>query len=83
MKINSITYKFQTFKALERALEILKTKGVKYSVYGIRYLPNGDVDYYYIDDYFHFIGNSPKFDIKNVLTVEGIPFKKEVYYEEL
>lgn len=78
MKIGSITYKFETFKALERALEVLRTKGIDYTGYGIHYKHNGDVDYYYIIDCFHFIGNSPKFDIMEILTTEKIPFKKEV-----
>lgn len=82
MKVGSITYKFQTFKALERALKVLKTEKIDYTGYGIHYLHNGDVDYYYILDSFHFIGNNPKFDIMKVLTSEKIPFKKEVYYEE-
>ena len=83
MKIGSITYKFTTSKALSRALEVLKDKKIDYTGYGIHYKDNGDVDYYYILDSFHFIGNSPKFDIMEILTLEKIPFKKEVYYEEL
>lgn len=82
MKIGSITYKFTTFEALKRALEVLKARKVDYTGYGIHYLPSGGVDYYYIIDCFHFIGNSPKFDIMEVLTTEKIQFKKEVYYEE-
>lgn len=75
MKIGSITYKFTTFKALSRALEVLKARKVDYTGYGIHYLPSGEIDYYYILDSFHFIGNNPKFDIMEILTVEGIPFK--------
>ena len=82
MRIGSITYQFETFKALKRALEVLKSKKVDYTGYGIHYLHNGDVDYYYIIDCFHFIGNSPKFDIEDTLISKKIPFKKEVYYEE-
>lgn len=75
MKVNSITYKFTTFEDLQRALEVLKAGKVDYTGYGISYLPTGEVDYYYIADYFHFIGNSPKFDIRDTLTAERIPFE--------
>ena len=82
MKVGSITYKFTTFEALSRALEVLKDKKVDFTGYGIHYKHNGNVDYYYILDSFHFIGNSPKFDIEDVLINKKIPFKKEVYYEK-